>query len=154
MSDTCGAEITDGGSCNDVRDVGVPVMPTCLTGDVPAGSGGTIEDGTYVLVAQTYYNVPRCPTSQVTATVLISGGCFQLVGHSVGGNHERELRGSMRVTTKGTRVVEDATCVPPGGRSDAPRKTFTAVGSKLMMFTANAGTDSSNPDRVEVLERR
>jgi hypothetical protein len=153
-ADTCSVDVSDGGACNDVRDVGLPVTPTCVTGDIPAGSGGNIVDGTYTLVAQTYYNVPFCPPIQLSGTVIISGGCLHLVAHSVMVDPATEVRASTRVTIEGNRVMEDATCVPSGRISDAPRKTFTAVGSKLMLFTSNAGTDSSNPDRVEVLERR
>jgi hypothetical protein len=75
----CGADIPPGQACNSVLDRSAAITPACMTGTLPAGTGGTIVDGTYHLTAQTYYNVGLCPTIALSGTLVVAGGCEQIV---------------------------------------------------------------------------
>jgi hypothetical protein len=149
----CSAGTPAGQACNAVEDVGPLVTPTCTTGAVATGAGGTMLDGTYVLTAQTYYNVPTCPPVQISGTIEIMGNCIQLAFGGV-------LTGttSVRFEPQGTGITSNPTCVnTPAGtttNADAPgAKTYTATGTTLTMFTKNSGTGNTNPDRIEIFTR-
>jgi hypothetical protein len=148
----CSASVPAGQPCNTLANVATAIAPTCVTGTMPAGTGGTIVDGTYVLTAQTYYNLPSCPTASISETVVISGGCFQIV-FSVGtfaGN------ASASVAVEGNNYTETSTCTflnfaPSAVSQDGPGKTYTATATTFTLFTNNSAVGNDNPDRVEVL---
>ena len=153
----CSADVPAGQPCNTLANVGTAITPTCVTGTMPAGAGGTIVDGTYVLTAQTYYNVPACPTAPISETVVIAGSCFQVVfgfGDVVAGN------GSTRVSVQGNSYTQTSTCThfdfdaSAGTSSDGPGKTYTATATMFTLFTNNSAVGNDNPDRVEVLTRQ
>jgi hypothetical protein len=151
---TCSAGTPAGQACNAVENVGPLVTPTCTTGTVATGAGGPMPDGTYVLTAQTYYNVATCPPVQISGTIEVTGNCIQLAFGGV-------LSGttSVRFDPDGTGITSNPTCVnlPPGTASnaDAPgAKTYTVTGTMLTMFTKNSGTGNTNPDRIEIFTRR
>src|SRR5262245_29922908 len=73
----CGADVPAGQACNTLANIGSPITPTCVTGTMPTGIGGTILDGTYVFTSQTYYNDSACPTTPVAETIVVSGACIQ-----------------------------------------------------------------------------
>jgi hypothetical protein len=153
-ADACGADVADGGACNEIRDVGSAITPTCTTGEVPVGTGGTIAGGTYTLVAETYYNAAHCPGGNLSATLVIEGGCYRMVEHSSPGDERSaEVRVSFKAQAQGDLLISQVTCSPIAGRP-ALAKTFTAEQSTLMFFTANAAAGSSNPDRVEMFVRQ
>src|SRR5689334_1244304 len=58
---SCGANVPAGQGCNTLSNVGAAVTPTCDPGTIPAGTGGTIVEGTYTLTSQTYYGSTACP---------------------------------------------------------------------------------------------
>lgn len=150
-----GACVGGGGTCNSIVDVASPIAPTCASGAVPAGTGGVIADGTYVLTAQTYYGVASCPTTRLSTTLVIAGGCYQVAAHAFEGDGGSiEVRGSSSVAVQDNHLTLSPTCTTLSGTQDAPTKTFTASGSMLMLFTANAAAGSGNPDRVEVFVRQ
>ena len=76
---SCQLEITQDGTCNAVALQGATIQSTCSTAAAPVASGGTIEDGTYVLEASTYYG--GCPgaTPQRRITWVICGNAWETV---------------------------------------------------------------------------
>jgi hypothetical protein len=153
---TCSADIPPGQACNTLANVATPITLTCTTGTVPAGVGGPPSDGTYVLTAQTYYNVPICPPVQLSGTMEIAGDCLQLVfGSSLASGTT-----SVRLAAQGSGIPSTPTCssYTPSGATvteDAPgAKTYTATATTFTIFTRNSGTGNPNPDRVEVFTRR
>ena len=150
----CSADVPAGQPCNTLANVATAITPTCTTGTMPAGEGGTIVDGTYVLTAQTYYNVAACPAGALSETVVIAGSCFQAAfGDALTGN------GSVSVAVQGNNYTQTATCTffsfdASGARPDGPGKTYTATATTFTLFTNNSAVGNDNPDRVEVLTRR
>jgi hypothetical protein len=149
---TCGAEIPAGQACSPLR-AGSAVTPSCGTGALPSGQGGTIVDGTYVLTALTYYSADTCPTFPLAETIALSGGCMQLaVGppltstasgtFTVSGN-------SIAITTACVHIEMDGATV----RQSAPVRTFTATGTTFTLFTHDT---SANPvaDDMAVFTRQ
>lgn len=152
---TCSAGTPAGQACNAVANVGPLVAPICTTGTVATGTGGAMIDGTYVLTAQTFYNVPTCPPVQISGTIDVAGDCIQLAfGGAASGTT------SVRFDPQGTAVTSNPTCtnfVPAGPTAiaDAPgAKTYTVTATTLTLFTRNAGTGNTNPDRIEVFTRQ
>jgi hypothetical protein len=145
----CSANVPAGQACNALTDVGSLVTPTCATGAMPRGTGGTIVDGTYVLTAQTYYNEAACSPVAISGTIELAGGCLQLVAAAPLGT-----TGSFTFTVQGADMTMTETCVNPAGATpDAPTTTFTATPTSFTRYTMNSGTSSPNPDRVEVFTK-
>jgi hypothetical protein len=150
----CGADVEAGQACNALANVATPITPTCMTGTMPTGTGGTIVDGTYVLTSQTYYNLSTCPTEPLTATIAITGGCLQLVSAGV-------LPGTASATfvTSMNEITLTVTCDDQGSgdggapRADAPLESFTASGNTLSLFTRNLAAGNPNPDRIQVFTK-
>src|ERR1051325_3976898 len=126
---TCGAEIPSGQVCNLVADDAPTIVPTCTTGSMPVGTGGTVVAGTYHFTSQTYYNVPFCPTTAFSGTIVIGGGCIQSSTDS-----------PLVATTSATLVIHgniaevSPRCINTGtlsGNPDAPARTFTATPTTL-----------------------
>jgi hypothetical protein len=142
---TCSASVPDGAACNTLTNLAPTIIPTCATGTIPTGTGGTIVDGTYFLTGETYYVGANCPQSPVSATIVIAGDCVQQAGELRGSN----VAASFTLTVHGNVAAPTATCLP-GGTTPSVPVTFTATGSTLTIFTANAATGSNY---VEVLTR-
>jgi hypothetical protein len=148
----CSADVPPGQACNAVVDVVAMVTPTCVTGAMPVGKGGTIVDGIYKLSSQTYYNVMGCPTTPLSNTIEIAGDCLQSVTGS-----PIVLTASSTIVVQGTNVNVSVTCVSDGMlplMADAPTKTFTATATTLTFFSLNSAVGNPNPDRVEVFTKR
>jgi len=150
----CSANVPPGEACNTLTNVGSPVTPTCGTGTMPAGTGGTSVDGTYTLTSQTYYGLTGCPSEPVSSTIEIAGGCIQSVSGS-----PLPATASQTYTVAGAMITANPTClhvgVDAGGFTvDAPGKTFTATPTTFTVFTKNSGTSSPNPDRAEAYAKR
>jgi hypothetical protein len=150
----CSANVPAGEACNTLADVGTPVTPSCATGTIPAGTGGTIVDGTYTLTSQTYYGVTGCPSEPVTGTIEIAGGCIQSVD-----SLPIPVTGAQTYTVAGASITVTPTCIDvgidAGGLTvDFLTKTFTATPTTFTVFTKNSGTSSPNPDRVESYAKR
>jgi len=150
----CSANVPAGQACNTLQNIASPITPTCVTDTMPAGTGGTILDGTYVLASQTYYNVSGCSNVAISETIAISGGCVQLAfGDPITGS------GSTSFVVQGNNITSTTTCLdlPVDGASlmmDGPTKTFTATPTTFTLFTRNEGMGISNPDRVEVFTKQ
>jgi hypothetical protein len=67
----------DAGDCNLVSQRGATIAATCGSGTPPAATGGTIIDGTYVLVESRFFGV--CVTSALAETLVVAGGTAQSV---------------------------------------------------------------------------
>jgi hypothetical protein len=149
----CGGPVPEGQICNSLVDNSTPITPTCATGEVPTGTGGTIVDGTYVLTSQTYYGQTSCSNRvPVGGTYVFSGNCVQFANAKFG------IRGSGAMVVQGNSIITTRTCVnspfdPADTTPDASTATFTATPNTFTIFRRNSGTGSSNPDRVEVFIR-
>jgi hypothetical protein len=120
-----GVEEPDG-DCNAVAQlVTTPVTGTCGTGAQPAGTGGTVVDGTYALTAQARYVDAGCTAATFEATMVITGGCFQRVD-STGTS---ELRRNGTFTTSGDVLTRAATC-----GAALPAATYTATATEVTIF--------------------
>ncbi len=153
---TCNAGAPDAGVCNAIRDEAPTVTPTCAIGAMPAGTGGTIADATYVLVAQTYYHQATCPTTPLSGTIVVSGNCLQEAAHADLSVRDAGVLVTLSSTfaVQGNNITFTTTCRPPGGTLDAPAKTFAANGSTLTFFTVNSAMGNTNSDRVEVFMKQ
>jgi len=148
---TCGADVPAGQACNNLVNSAAAVTPTCTTGILPAGQGGSIVSGTYHFTAQTYYNVSSCPTTGVAETLVLAGGCLQVVS-----GEPLAATASATYVVQGNQLTMTTTCVDTGGLSgmlDTPTKTFTATSTTLTIFTLNSAVGNANPDRVEVFTK-
>ncbi|HZU82832.1 MAG TPA: hypothetical protein VE987_07950 [Polyangiaceae bacterium] len=152
----CGSSTPGASACNTVTDVGAPIRPVCAPGTVPAGAGGDIVDGTYVLTGQIYYGLAACPGEPVSATLALSSGCGQEAAHAgpPGDGGAVAVTVSFTLDAQGNQVTITPTCTSLTGAEDAPTKTYTATASTLTIFTHNSAFGNQNPDRVEVFAKR
>jgi hypothetical protein len=150
----CGADIPPGQACNALVAAGPSVTPTCTTGTMPTGEGGTILDGTYVLTAQTYYSVTTCPTIPLVETIQIAGGCVQVASSApfpvTGSTTFAAAGNSITLTQKCIHTDIDGATITP----DAPTETFTATATTFALYTQNAAVGNPNRDRVEVFTKQ
>lgn len=122
------AGVQSDGACNALPQAQtMPVTGTCPAGAQPAGTGGTIADGTYVLTAQARYVDAGCTVAMYEATIEIVGACFQRVDSF--GNADTRRSGTM--TTSGNVVTRTITCGPT-----LPAATYTATATQLTIFDA------------------
>ena len=148
----CGADIPPGQACNTLVDPREAVMPTCATDTMPVGQGGAIVDGTYVLTAQTYYNVPVCPKVALSQIVQFAGGCMQIASGVFGS-------AAARVTTAENSLTTTRTCVYVGtdagvSMAGPSNQTFTATGTTFTLFTDYTDAGEPGSDNVAVYTKR
>ena len=152
---SCGANVPPGQACNTLTSVGAPVTPTCVSGTIPTGRGGTIVDGTYTLTSQTYYGSTTCSSTPVNATLEIAGGCVQEVSST-----PLSVTVSTTHTVAGATITRTVTCIDLVGVDAGPLSldfatdTFTATATTFTIFIKNSGTSSPNSDRVETYQKR
>ena len=124
------------------------------TAAVPTPLGGTIRDGTYVMVQSTYYgdnSGAACPSEVDNTTWSICGSSWQTAQVStVTGMPPYTLIGNITVVATGTALTLNVTCgiTPP----PTPPFTFTydAAGNALRLHingTATAG-------RIDTFQRQ
>jgi hypothetical protein len=147
----CSADVPPGQACNMLTDVGTPVMPTCATATMPTGTGGPVADGTYVLTAQTYYNVVFCPPLGFSETIQVAGDCMQVASNAFGA-------AAVKLTVAGPSLTSVKTCVQ--SRSDAglsmagpSTQTFTATATTLTLFTDYTSAAEPGIDNVAVFTK-
>jgi hypothetical protein len=150
----CSANVPHGQACNTLTNVGAEVTPTCVSGTIPTGTGGTIVDGTYTLTSQTYYGSTTCSSTPVSATLEIAGACVQEVTST-----PIPATASASHTVAGATITRTVTCLDLGVDAgplslDSTTDTFTATPTTFTIFIKNSGTSSSNPDRVETFQKR
>jgi hypothetical protein len=147
----CGAEVPAEQACNTLANAADQITPTCVSGTIPTGTGGTIVDGTYVLTSQTYYqDSTTCVKPSFSETITIAGDCMQgVVAGVLSGNF------SGRIATQGNTFTSTLTCQ----RIDAdaavimnvPTQTYTATNTTLTLFSVHS---SINTFDVAVFTRR
>jgi hypothetical protein len=150
----CGAGTPAGQECNSVKATGAPVTPACVSGTLPAGQGGTIVDGTYVLTAQTYYNPTNCPTLALSETLLFGGGCLDV---ATGTPFPATASGTF--TVSGARLMLTRTCIhiDIDGATTTPdmaMNTFTATPTTFTIFGRNSPDGGAPQDTVTVFTRQ
>ncbi len=151
---SCSANVPSGQACNTLTSVGAAITPTCVSGAIPTGTGGTIVDGTYTLTSQTYYGTTACSSTPVNATLEIAGGCVQEVT-----SLPIPVTVSTVHTVAGATITRTLTCLDTGVDAgplslDSPTATFTATPTAFTIFIKNSGTSSANSDRVETYQKR
>jgi hypothetical protein len=147
----CSADVPPGQACNTLANVATVITPTCVTGTMPAGTGGTIIDGTYVLTSQTYYQDTACSKVPLSETIAIAGDCIQIV---FGDLFSGTLSGT--VTPDGNRFTSTLTCehLDLDGAVDTmdeQTKTYTATATTFTIFSASTTAGQSD---VAVFTRR
>jgi len=150
----CGVGIPAGQACNMVKAMGATSIQSCVTGAIPAGTGGTILDGTYELTSQTYYN-SNCSQIAVAETVVFSGNCLELatsVPVQFTGSGTFTVAGAnFMLTTNCVHVdVDGATTMSNPSRT----QTFTATPTSFTLFTNNSASGGTGSDTVAVFTRR
>jgi hypothetical protein len=150
----CGAGIPAGQECSAVRATGAPVTPTCVSGTLPSGQGGTIVDGTYVLTAQTYYNRITCPTIAVSETVAFGGGCLEIAA-----GVPLSVTASGTFTVSGANFMSTLSCVHfdvDGGtfRPNTAAQTFTATATTFTLFSSDAPDAGTSTNSVTVFTKQ
>jgi hypothetical protein len=134
---TCGDNVPAGQACNTLQNMASPLVPTCATGAMPVGTGGTIFDGTYILTSSQQYGQSCTTAFPIAETLTINGDCIQLVlGDILTGTF------SGRLTTQGNTFTTTVTCqrLDTDGAVftiDATMRTYTATGTAITLFTVN-----------------
>jgi hypothetical protein len=149
----CSSNVPQFQACNTLANIAPVVTPTCVTGAMPTGTGGTIVEGTYVLTSQTWYNDSSCDTREPgQETIVISSGCYQAIT-TLGTS-------SVSFVVQDNNVTSMLTCSDhvdidgAGVMFDVHAKTFTATPTTYTLFTPNSAAGNPNPDRVEVFTKR
>jgi hypothetical protein len=125
---TCFAEAgLPDGECTDLQELGASVTGTCPTGAQPAGAGGTVVDGTYVLTAQARYIDGGCVSETFQATMTVFGTCSSRVDGLSGGT--TLITRDSTFETSGNVLTRTATC-----GASLPAATYTATATQITIF--------------------
>jgi hypothetical protein len=140
---TCGENVPAGQACNTLQNMESPLAPSCASGSMPAGTGGTIVDGTYILTSYLLYGQSCTSPVPVAETLTITGDCIQLVlGDLLSGTF------SGRLATQGNMLTTTLTCqhidVDGAVFTIDTMKTYTATATSITLFTVN--TVNGTPD--------
>jgi hypothetical protein len=97
------------GVCNDLDNVGEPVLDVHLSDPMPSPTGGTILDGTYVRTASTYYETGDDAGSahRRRETWDIGGDLARRVYQR---DDDSVETGTFTLVTSGNTVIESSTC--------------------------------------------
>jgi len=139
-TNTDGGSVTDAGTdgpvtCNDITVTGAVVDQNAVTGDPPAGSGGTIVDGTYDLTDSTSYvgNGAIGPTGvSFKESIRITGGTLEQYRQTTTSSGTTSLRAAYTMALNNSTVSLAETCPTP---SLAQQWTFTVTGSQLALIS-------------------
>jgi len=130
----------DGGVCNTFANIGSMVTAGC--GSVPAATGGTIVDGTYVLTAVTFYGSSCSGDASVAIPVgsetlvgsgLDTGGCLHEIFLNAGGDVTNT---TSICSTQGIQYTCSEVC--PAGDAGAVTQQYTATPTTLTVYSSNA----------------
>lgn len=124
----------DAGSCTDLENVATAVDQNAVTGDLPAGIGGTVADGVYTLVeARTYLGLSGVPgPTGITyqTTIRVTGTLFERVlRFESSGGTSSEIRSSGTFTQTGATGTIALTC--PSTNTESV--TFSATENGLTL---------------------
>ena len=141
---TCGiAEVPM--TCNAINPTGPMVHPTCVSSEPPQPQGGTLEDGTYLLQAFTYYG--SCPTAgaDFLSMWVACNGRWDLGQNtaSLDGGPTTPLRANYTTTVQGTTIAFTTTCDATPGTTSMMSRGYTATPGHLrFIFEGTPGTVS------------
>jgi hypothetical protein len=130
-----GADATaDAGLCNTVAYAGPAVAIMTSSAALPTPAGGTIADGTYALVSDTYYAGRSTSDTSRRVTARVQGGTLQ-VEVSTNGGADYHLNFSF--STSGSAFTMTPTCspVPVGSLPDG----FSASGATFALINSRNG---------------
>lgn len=132
----------DGGVCTDLEGASAEVDQNAVAGDVPAGTGGAITDGTYDLTEASVYvglaGIPGPTGTRIKEALRITGTKLERVEstvNSAGATSSGAGSGTITVTQTSATIV--LTC--PSGNQETVTYTATATGLTL----SNLGTKES-----------
>ena len=148
---TCSAAVPAGQACNALTAAGPGITPTCASGSLPVGEGGTIVDGTYVMTRLTYYGTD-CSTTPVSETIQVAGGCIQ-----VASSGPVSLTESATYAVAGNVLSLTRTCFNAGAAVSTSTQdvsqTFTATATGFTIFNQQPTTDGGVAGDVAVFTR-
>jgi hypothetical protein len=129
--------IDAGTACTDLANVGATVTEVAATGTLPAPAGGTVADGTYVLVGwQIYPPGSASVPAQHRITFRLTGTRMEIVAE--GSDNPAGVRGTATFTTETTNATITYDCGPQG--SFTYGYTVTPVGLALADSQGNVQT--------------
>lgn len=124
------------GACNTVVNVGSPVSKTSDPGPVPAFTGGTILDGTYVLTAVIDYNGHSGSTVSTETLILSAGGThLEETATEVSSGVSKEQRNTATLSASGSALTIGVTC--PATVSLPAKFTATATDFRFLVDDPN-----------------
>jgi hypothetical protein len=143
---------SSGAPCNAVAQEAEVVDLVGSAAPAPTATGGTIEDGTYVLVGLTLHTPGGKEDGAKLATLgkttmEIKGGTTQLVRTSRDGV---EVRTTVTRANAGTNTTATTTCVTPPAKPDATTTAqYTASPTSLLLINPGpAGTSVATYRKV------
>lgn len=113
------------GDCNALVNIGQVVHETADPGSLPTMTGGTLVDGTYVLVSNVQYATSSADSDTHKRTIQIAGDTIQLVNSDNGGP---DIHATLKIAPSGSALNETAAC--PVGLQITPG-TYTATATTL-----------------------
>jgi major membrane immunogen (membrane-anchored lipoprotein) len=139
--------------CNTLTDNSAPVNPTCTTGTMPTGTGGTIADGTYVLTSQTVYNAGSVCPDPISETLVVTGGCVQIAGYvySTGGGESVHVTAPLTVKDNLATLFPQCASPSPPLKPDFSERSYTATSTTVTFYTHPS---SGGPDHADVITKQ
>jgi hypothetical protein len=134
MGGTAGAAV----ACNELPAVTADVMLSSAPEQAPAAQGGTIADGTYVLMGQTWHGQSE-PFSVTLpgVRVQIAGTSWQEVEGAAGNAINPPRRRTNQLAASGTTLTLTRTC-PSAGAPETME--YTAEGDVLTLYILDGGS--------------
>ena len=129
--------------CNDIEQQGKDVDLQGSTDSAPAPTGGTIEDGTYVLTSSLLYTADKPDGTKLVGmgkvTMLVNGSTSQIVRSSPEG---RERRTTVNRVNAGDTTTVQTVCTSPGSTTqEIATARYTATSNSLQFISSSpAGT--------------
>jgi hypothetical protein len=127
----------DAAACNDVEQHGQPIALTGSRLSAPPASGGTIEDGTYVLTSSILYTRERPHGARLLdmgkTTMVITGPTAQLIRTDP---DEHERRTTVKRTTEGTTTKLETVCTSGNQKNnEATSTSYSASPGQFQFIT-------------------
>lgn len=126
-----GADAVDGGGCNAIAQIADPVTTSCDPGAPPAGAGGTIADGTYLLTESHFFGA--CESNVLSETLVIAQGTVQSITTDATTGQATRRSFTYKSTSGSATLTETETC--PG--AFIATVGFTATPTRLTVFMRN-----------------
>jgi hypothetical protein len=130
--------------CNDIEQKGTEVDLSGSRDPAPTPTGGTIEDGTYVLTSSTLHTKDKPHGAKLVdmgrITMVVKGATTQMVRNAPNG---RERRTTVDRESAGTEATLHTTCASPSSSEPESKVTtgYTATSKSFQFITPGpAGT--------------